>query len=444
MDTKLSVARSDLATEIVIALRARARQAYLVGGCVRDRLLGLMPKDYDVGTDATPAEIVACFPNSELIGAHFGVTLVSRAEGVHVEVATFRSEGLYRDGRRPSEVRFEKDPALDARRRDFTINGLMQDPISGQTLDFVGGLGDLAHKTIRAIGNPIQRFAEDHLRMLRAVRFAARLGFSIESRTLEAIRQEAQCISRISAERTRDELVRILTEGGARRGFELLDQCGLLVEVLPEVKAFQGVEQPPEFHPEGDVWTHVLLMLGQLRSPTPALAAGVLLHDVGKPPSFRIADRIRFDEHAEVGAEMAARILSRLRFSNEDREQITALVRNHMRFKDVQQMRLSTLKRFLRLPHFEEHLELHRLDCLASNGRTDSYDYIRNKMDELAQEALRPESLISGKDLIEAGYQPGPQFGRALEAVETAQLEGEIQSREQALALARSLLDHAA
>lgn len=444
MDTALSVARSELATEIVAGLRARGHQAYLVGGCVRDRLLGLAPQDYDIGTDATPAEIASYFPNSELVGAHFGVTLVTRGRGVHVEVATFRSEGPYRDGRRPSEVRFEKDPALDARRRDFTINGLMQDPISGQTLDFVGGLEDLAHKTVRAIGHPVERFAEDHLRMLRAVRFAARLGFSIESRTLEAIRQEARFISRISAERIRDELVRILTEGGARRGFELLEQCGLLVEVLPEVEAFQGVAQPPEFHPEGDVWVHVLLMLDQLRSPTPTLAAGVLLHDVGKPPTFRVADRIRFDEHAEVGANMAARILSRLRFSNEDRDQVTALVKNHMRFKDVQQMRLSTLKRFLRMPQFEEHLELHRLDCLASNGRTDSYEYVRSKMRELAQEALRPQSLITGKDLIEAGYEPGPQFGRALEAVETAQLEGEIQSREDALALARSVLSDGA
>ena len=443
MNTALSAARAKLATEIASSLREHGHQAYLVGGCVRDRLLGLAPKDYDVGTDARPAQIAAYFPGAELVGAHFGVSLVNRGNGVHVEVATFRSEGAYRDGRHPSEVRFETDPALDARRRDFTINGLMQDPISGQTLDFVGGLKDLAHKTIRAIGDGVERFQEDHLRMLRAVRFAARLGFAMESGTLRAIRQEAHCITRISAERIRDELVRILTEGGARRGFELLDETGLLVEVLPEVKAFQGVEQPPEFHPEGDVWTHVRLMLDQLQAPSRTLAAGVLLHDVGKPATFRIAERIRFDEHAEVGAQMAARILSRLKFSNEDREQGVALVKNHMRFKDVQNMRLSTLKRFLRMPQFEEHLELHRLDCLASHGRTDSYDYVRSKMEEFAQETLRPANLISGSDLIEAGYEPGPQFGRALEAVETAQLEGEIQTREEALTLARSVLDAA-
>jgi putative nucleotidyltransferase with HDIG domain len=444
MDAVLSAARSALATEIVIALRERGHQAYLVGGCVRDRLVGLTPKDFDVGTDATPIDIARYFPNSELVGAHFGVSLVGSEAGVQVEVATFRSEGAYCDGRRPCEVRFEKDPALDARRRDFTINGLLQDPISGQTLDFVGGLQDLAQKTIRAIGNPLERFAEDHLRMLRAVRFAARLGFSIESSTLEAIRQQARYISRVSPERIRDELLRILTEGGARRGFELLDECGLLVEILPEVKAFQGVEQPPEFHPEGDVWTHLLLMLELMCNPVSTLAMGVLLHDIGKPPTFRIGDRIRFHEHADVGAEMAARILSRLRFSNQDREQITALIKNHMRFIDVPRMRLSTLKRFLRMPCFDEHLELHRLDCLASNGQTESYRYVQTKLEEFAHETLRPANLISGRDLIEAGYRPGPQFGRALEAVETAQLEGEIRTREEALALARSVLGDAA
>jgi poly(A) polymerase len=320
----------------------------------------------------------------------------------------------------------------------------MMDPLSGQILDFTGGQQDLARKSIRAIGDPLHRFREDHLRMLRAVRLAARLGFSIEAGTLDGIRKEAKSIGRISAERIRDELLRILTEGTARRGFELLEDSGLLVHVLPEVKAFQGVAQPPEFHPEGDVWAHVLLMLAQLREPSATLAAGVLLHDVGKPVTFRVADRIRFDGHAEAGAEITWQILSRLKFPNEDKEQITALVRNHMRFKDVRQMRLSTLKRFLRLPRFEEHLELHRLDCLASNKRTDSYEYVCAKLAEFAKDELRPQSLITGRDLIEAGYEPGPHFGRALEAVETAQLEGEIQNREQALALALSVLGNAA
>lgn len=440
MDQTLSAARKNLALDIICGLRTRHHQAYLVGGCVRDRLLGTDPKDYDVSTDATPDLLASYFPQSELVGAHFGVILVRRSAGVEVEVATFRSEGRYADGRHPGEVRFETDPELDVRRRDFTINGLMEDPLTGRILDFVGGQRDLAQRTIRAIGDPLQRFREDHLRMLRAVRFAARLNFSIEPATLAAIRAEAHCITRISAERVRDELLRILTEGAARRGFEMLDEAGLLAHILPEVKAFQGVPQPPEFHPEGDVWTHLLLMLERVHDPTTTLALGVLLHDVGKPPTFRVADRIRFDGHAEVGAEMASKILARLKLSNDDNERVTSLVANHMRFKDVQQMRIGTLKRFLRLPHFAEHLELHRLDCLASNGYTDSYEYVRDKLAGLAQEELRPPRLLTGRDLIHAGYKPGPGFGRALEAVETAQLEGQIDSSEQALALARDVL----
>ncbi len=410
---------------------------------MRDRLIGIAPKDYDISTNATPQEILSLFPEAQTVGAHFGVVLVTRASGVQVEVATFRSEGAYADGRHPQEVRFETDPALDAQRRDFTINGLMQDPLSGEVLDYVGGRADLSKKIIRAIGNVEDRFEEDHLRMLRAIRFAARLNFSIDPATLGAIQRLADCICKISAERIRDELVRILTEGQARRGFELLDESGLLAYVLPEVKAFQGVQQPPEFHPEGDVWVHVMLMLQQLRTPTPDLAWGVLLHDVGKPATFRIADRIRFDGHAEVGAEMSRKRLTQLKFPNDDVDHITSLVANHMKFKDVRNMRLSTLKRFLCLPHFEEHLELHRLDCLASHGRTDSYEFVKAKLAELGEEQLRPVRLISGRDLIEAGYKPGPEFGRALHAVETAQLEGEIHTRDEALALARSAMESA-
>lgn len=440
MDTAAAL-REQLALEILRTLREHGYRAYLVGGCVRDRLLGIAPKDFDVGTDAVPERVLSLFPGAELIGAHFGVVMLTRGRNIHVEVATFRSEGVYTDGRRPAGVSFETDPALDARRRDFTINGLMQDPLSGEILDFVGGRADLERRTVRAIGDPEERFREDHLRMLRAVRFAARLGFSIDPETLEAIRRCAASIAKISAERVRDELVRILTEGGARYGMELLDASGLLACILPEVRAFHGVEQPPEFHPEGDVWEHVLLMLDELKDPAATLALGVLLHDVGKPPTFRRApDRIRFDRHAEVGAEMAAAILGRLKFSNEEAGQITSLVANHMRFKDVRQMRLSTLKRFLCLPHFHEHLELHRLDCLASNGYTDSYEFVKQKLGEMGQEELRPQPLITGRDLIDEGYRPGPDFGRALEAVENAQLEGEISTREAALERARAVL----
>ncbi|MFL6353156.1 MAG: CCA tRNA nucleotidyltransferase [Bryobacteraceae bacterium] len=444
MDTSLSIARETLATKIVRELRARGHKAYLVGGCVRDRLLGIVPKDYDISTDAAPDEILSYFPHSERIGVHFGVILVGAPDGIHVEVATFRSDGVYFDGRRPDKVQFETDPALDAQRRDFTINGLMLEPLSGELLDYVGGRADLEQQVVRAIGDAERRFSEDHLRMLRAVRFAARLNFSIAPDTLAAIQRLAPAICKISAERVRDELIRILTEGGARRGLELLDESGLLVHILPQVKAFQGVQQPPEFHPEGDVWTHVLLMLEQLRNSSPTLALGVLLHDVGKPATFRVAERIRFDGHAELGAEISRHILCRLKFSNEDTRQVVSLIGNHMRFKDVRQMRTSTLKRFLRLPEFEEHLELHRLDCLASNGHMETYNFVKAKVCELSQEELRPARLISGRDLIEAGYAPGPEFGRALGIVETAQLEGEIQTRDEALALARLVLDAAA
>jgi len=444
MKAQLSAAREALAREIIVLLRGCGHQAYLVGGCVRDRLLGIQPKDFDVSTDATPDRIAEYFAGSELVGAHFGVVLVNRGAGVHVEVATFRTEETYSDGRRPDRVHFETDPRQDASRRDFTINGLMEDPITGDILDFLGGRQDLKSRLIRAIGQPEERFREDHLRMLRAVRFAARLEFEIERETLQAIRREAASIHKISAERIRDELIRIVTEGHARRGLELLDETNLLTELLPQVKAFQGCEQPPQFHPEGDVWQHVLLMLEAMQRPSVALAFGVLLHDVGKPATFQITDRIRFDGHAEAGAKIAHDMLSELRFPTHDIEHITSLVANHMRFKDVRQMRVSTLKRFLCLPQFEEHLELHRLDTLASNGYKDAYEYVRQKLAEFGEEALRPERLITGRDLIELGYKPGPDFGAALEAVETAQLEGEIETREQALSLARSVLDERA
>jgi len=432
----------NLAIDLMSQLRNRGHKAYLVGGCVRDRLLGIQPKDFDIATDASPGQIATYFPGAFLVGAHFGVVLVQQGQA-RVEVATFRSEGEYSDARRPDEVHFESDPTLDAQRRDFTINGLMEDPVSGQILDAVGGLADLANKTIRAIGHASERFREDHLRMLRAVRFAARLKFDIEPETGLAISRQAAVVQSVSAERIREELVRILSEGGARRGLELLDELGLLAQLLPEVKAFQGVEQPPEFHPEGDVWMHVMMMLEKMGPPPlPAsLAWGVLLHDVGKPSTFRRAvDRIRFDGHAEVGAEMARAILGRLRFSNGDLEHITSLVANHMKFKDVQKMRTSTLKRFLRMPHFEEHLALHRLDCLCSNGRTESYDFIREKLTEVSAETLHPPRLLSGRDLIEAGFSPGPGFSSALEAVETAQLEGEIDTRDEAMEIARRVL----
>src|SRR5882762_7657113 len=346
---------AELARRIINDLKSRGHQAFLVGGCVRDLLLGKNPKDYDVTTDARPDEVTSLFPRSGLVGVQFGVVLV-RDDGAQVEVATFRSDHAYTDGRHPAQVHFETDPRQDVLRRDFTINALLLDPVNNQVLDFVGGRDDLGAGVVRAIGDPETRFREDHLRLLRAVRFAARLNYQIEAGTMQAVQRLHGLIRKVSAERVRDELVRILTEGGARRGFELLDESGLLADILPEVAAMKGVAQPPEFHPEGDVWRHTLLMLDQLREPSVTLALGVLLHDVGKPPTFRVADRIRFDGHVEKGVEMAESILTRLRFSNDQIHQATALVANHMRFKDAPQMRESTLKRFLRLENFPEHL----------------------------------------------------------------------------------------
>jgi poly(A) polymerase len=426
------------AISIVRTLRERGQQAYFVGGCVRDLLLGREPADYDVATDATPEEVMRIFPETYAVGAQFGVVLVPErtadADG-HVEVATFRSDIGYSDGRHPDQVRFSRDAREDVQRRDFTINGLLFDPLTNEVLDYVGGQKDLEGKIIRAIGDPALRFAEDKLRMLRAVRFAARFEYAIEPGTLKAIQHQAAEIDQVSRERVRDELTKMLTEGRARRAFELLDETKLLHEVLLEIEAMKGVEQPPEFHPEGDVFTHTMLLLENLPQPCPpTLAWGGLLHDVGKPPTFRRApDRIRFDSHVDVGVKMAEVICRRLRFSNDDTEQISALVDNHMRFGDVEKMKASTFKRFVRLPRFDEHLELHRLDCKASYRKTSNYDYTRQKMAELTPAAIRPAPLVTGDDLAAAGYAPGPLFKTILTAVEDAQLEGNLLSKEQAM-----------
>ena len=420
-------------------LREAGFQAYFVGGCVRDLLRGEHPKDYDLATDALPADVLRLFPHALLVGAQFGVVGVLVGEH-RIEVATFRNDGLYSDGRRPNDVSYTRDPREDVQRRDFTINGLLLDPATDEVLDFVEGKLDLERRLVRAIGNPARRFSEDRLRMLRAVRFAASLGYEIDAATLEAVRRFAPDIVEVSAERMRDELLRILTSGKARRGFELLDATGLLPHILPEVASMKGVAQPPEFHPEGDVWTHTLLMLEMLpKDCSPTLALGVLLHDVGKPPTFRVApDRIRFDNHVSVGARMAQEICRRLRISHDDTAQVVALVDNHLRFKDVPQMRESTLKRFFRLPGFEEHIELHRLDCLSSHRNLENYRFVEGKLRELPQVALRPPRIISGDDLISLLHlEPGPRFSEILRAVEDAQLEGDLQTREDALDFVR-------
>jgi len=433
----------DSATDVVRTLRQANHQAYLVGGCVRDLLLGREPEDFDVSTDATPDEVMRLFPQTYAVGAKFGVVLVpveapttNDQRPTTIEVATFRSDGLYSDGRRPDEVTYTKDPKEDVQRRDFTINGLLLDPLKNdEVLDYVGGRADLAAKTIRTIGEPAHRFTEDKLRMLRAVRFAARFDYQIDGATFAAIQKLAPEAHQVSRERLRDELVKMLTEGRARRAFELLDASGLLREVLPQVEKMKGVEQPPQFHPEGDVWVHTLLLLAGLPAGcSRTLAVGALLHDVGKPPTFRVApDRIRFDGHVEVGAKMAEEICRSLRFSNHETEQVVALVANHLRFADVKRMKESTLKRFLRLPQFEEHLEMHRRDCLASHGDLSLYEFAREKLAATPPEAIRPAPLLTGDDLIAAGYAPGPRFKEMLRAVEDAQLEGVLTGKPEAL-----------
>ena len=432
-----------LAERICRRLKDSGHQAYLVGGCVRDIVLGRRPVDYDVATEATPDQVQKLFPDSLAVGAQFGVMVVTEDPGAppatQVEVATFRSDLGYSDGRHPDQVVYSRSPQQDVRRRDFTINALLLDPETGQVLDFVGGRDDIQAGIIRAIGEPEQRFREDKLRMLRAVRFAARFGYAIEEATLASILGLAPQIGQVSAERIRDELTKLLTEGAARRGFELLDQTHLLEEILPEIARMKGVPQPPEFHPEGDVWQHTLIMLDGLEAgSSPTLAWGVLLHDVGKPPTFKPPagprDRIRFDEHVEVGVRMAETICRRLRFSNQDIEQVAALVANHMRFKDVGRMKVSTLKRFARLERFPEHLELHRLDCISSHGSLDAYNFVQHFLAETPAEQVRPPRLVTGEDLMALGFRPGPSYKVMLDAVEEAQLSGLIGTREQALA----------
>jgi len=469
----------EAAVEIVRTLRERGHQAYLVGGCVRDLLLGREPADYDVATDATPDEVMSIFPRTYAVGAQFGVVLVPVKNGFPrkgdaaleqsedekpfsveqlpkpharvIEVATFRNDGAYTDGRHPDAVRYSKDPREDVQRRDFTINGLLLDPdggpdlgsvADGQVLDFVGGRADLQSGLVRTIGDPERRFTEDKLRLLRAVRFAARFDYRIEAQTFEAIRRLAPQIRQVSRERVRDELAKMLIEGHARKAFELLDETGLLHEVLPEVEKMKGVEQPPQFHPEGDVWVHTLLLLDMLpEGCSKTLAWGTLLHDVGKPPTFSIGpDRIRFDGHVEVGVAIAGEICHRLRLSNDETEQIKALVANHMRFADARKMKESTLKRFMRLPNFEEHLELHRLDCLGSHGSLDLYDFVREQYENTPPEEIRPAPLITGNDLIAAGLKPGPAFKDILSVVEDAQLEGQLRSRDDAMRFVQQLV----
>ncbi len=423
------------ARRIVERLRRHGHEAFFAGGWVRDYLLQRKAKDVDIATSARPEEVLRLFPDSVAIGASFGV-VQARSYGHLYEIATFRAEGPYLDGRHPSEVTFT-GPEQDALRRDFTINGLFYDPLAGRVIDYVRGRADLQHRIIRTIGDPAERFEEDKLRMLRAIRFACSLDFNIDTPTWETIRRLAPRIMQVSWERIRDEIMKMLAGPARGRALDLLHESGLLSVILPEVEAMRGIEQPPEFHPEGDVYVHTKLALDLLHRPSAVLALGTLLHDVGKPPTFSVAERIRFDGHVELGAQMAEAICRRLRLSNEETEHVVELERNHLRFMHVHEMRKSTLARFLRMPRFEDHLELHRVDCLGSHRNLDTYRFCLAKLKELRAEAPPPPPLINGEDLIALGYEPGPIFRQILEAVEDLQLEDAIKGKEEALEFVR-------
>lgn len=431
----------DFATAVAQRLSAAGHRAVFAGGCVRDMLLGVEPQDYDVATSAAPEQTLALFPRAVPVGVAFGVVRVLSPDDppLEVEVATFRGETTYSDGRHPDQVHFT-DEVEDVKRRDFTINGLLYDPLKEEVFDHVDGRRDLDRKLVRAIGDPKRRFGEDHLRVLRAIRFAAKLSFEIDGATFGAIKDLAAKITSISAERIRDELNLMLTGPAPRRACELLRKAGLLKHILPEVDRMAGVAQPPAFHPEGDVWEHTLLLLQNMNEPSETLALGALLHDVGKPPTFEQADRIRFNEHEKVGAAMTEQIMARLKYSNDETARVVDLVKQHMAFKDVERMRPATLKRFLRQPHFDEHLELHRLDCVASHGDLTAYEFCRERRAKLSKEVLHPPPLITGDDLIALGLNPGPRFKTILKDVEDRQLEGELKDKAAALEHVRKLL----
>jgi poly(A) polymerase len=422
------------AREIAARLRENGHIAYFAGGCVRDIVRGETPKDFDIATDAKPETVQKLFPRTYAVGAHFGVIIVLE-NGFQFEVATFRSDEAYIDGRHPSAVHFSS-PEEDAKRRDFTINGMFYDPVADEVTDFVGGRADIEAKLVRAIGDPDQRFAEDRLRMLRAVRFATVLDYTIDKQTWDALIANAISINQISAERIRDELVRIFLSPNRVRGWDLLDASGLMRAILPELNRMKGVLQPEQFHPEGDVFKHTRLMLqflpGKVSVP---LVFAVLLHDVAKPVTATVDEtgRIRFSGHDRAGAEMAHEIMRRLRFSGAEIEATVEMVRQHMVFKDVPKMREAKLKRFMARPTFDEELELHRVDCQGSHRMLDNYEFLLRKREEFANEPIIPPPLVRGDDLIALGLKPGPKFGEILEAVETRQLEGNLRTREEAL-----------
>ena len=432
--------RHSEAEAVVRRLTEAGYQAVYAGGCVRDALLNRPYPDVDIATSATPDQVQAVFPKaSDPQGKAFGV--IRLKQGDHVfEIATFRVDGPYLDGRRPSSVTFTTAEE-DAKRRDFTVNGMFFDPLQNKVLDFVQGRADLDSKTIRAIGDPASRFQEDRLRLFRAIRFAAQLGFQIEPQTWHALLHLAPESKKLAPERVRDELVKIFTSPDPARGLDLLHDSGLIAVWLPELLEMRGCAQSPEHHPEGDVWVHTRLLLTHLKNPSAVLAFSALLHDIGKPRTSRTepSGRIRFFGHEGVGARMAEEILRRLRFSNDDITAIVACTANHMAFKDAPQMRVSTLKRLLARPTFSEELELHRVDCTASHGELDIHRFLVAKQSEFSKEEIKPKPLLTGHDLQELGIPPGPQMGEILHQLMDEQLEGKITNRDSAIQRARSL-----
>lgn len=424
-----TIKQKKLAIEIVRQLKKAGFLAYFAGGCVRDLVMKRVPEDYDIATTARPEDIEKIFQKCLPVGKQFGVMIVVH-EGNHFEVATFRSEGTYRDGRHPDEVSFTT-PEEDAKRRDFTINGLFYDPTGRRIIDYVGGKEDIRKKQIRTIGEPKARFMEDRLRLIRAIRFAANLDFKIESETWQSIKELGQEIHSVSQERIRDELIKMFTRPHAGRGLKLLFESGLLKEILPEIEAMNGVQQPPEFHPEGDVFVHTKMLMDQLDHPSLVLAFGALLHDVGKPDTFsNEGGRIHFYNHPKVGADMTQKILTRLRFANQEIADIYSCVENHMKFANVKEMRIGKLKQFVARENFPVELELHRIDCLASHGQLQLYRFLKRKLKEFKHEELKPKRLINGDNLIALGIKPGPIMKEILEEAYALQLEGKIKSRD--------------
>lgn len=425
------------AKNIVELLHSKGEKAFIVGGSVRDTLLGIEPKEYDITTSATPDEVCSYFQNTVEVGASFGVIIVL-IDGLKFEVATFRKEENYSDGRHPDKVQYSGEESEDVTRRDFTINGMLYDPISEQVIDYVDGLSDIEKKVVKTIGDPYNRFKEDKLRMMRAIRFSSRLDYEIDKATKNALKQLAKEIVQVSSERIRDELISIITQKNPGKGLSMLSDYGLLKHILPDVEIMKGVAQPPQFHPEGDVFVHTCLVLDKMFKNCSGqvgaeLALASLLHDVGKPPTYTVADRIRFNGHDRIGASMSKKICRKLKLSNKQIERIASLIREHLKFKDVFQMRDSTFKRFVAMDFFDDHMALHLADCQASHGMMGAYEFTKNKLSEFSEEQIKPIPLIKGSDLIMLGFKPGPIFSEILNSVEEMQLEGNLTEKNQAI-----------